>query len=298
MERTKIPKKPKLPDAVNFSPQDFTMIPNTLIRDPNISAKAKAILCLLLSNKDGWHTYIGGLEKMMKEKRDAILSGIRELEEHGFVLRLRYREKKTKVFRGTLWAYTNEKGVFSIAPHVVKLDSYGLEIVGVEPQPDYPAPEKPAPEKPCVKILKKKYQGKNTNDDDDSAASFFPTIPESPNQKITPSQFTQFWESYPLKADKGKALTKWNQICGRKENVPSLKKILSAISSQKETDRWKKRGMIPHPTTWLNQSRWLDDPAQMNDRFRGNGSPDSKNRTRHWDPEKRTYGEPDKIIQS
>ena len=54
MQRTKLPfKELKLPDAINCSlTKNFTQVPNNLLRNPNITSKAKAILCLLLSNKE------------------------------------------------------------------------------------------------------------------------------------------------------------------------------------------------------------------------------------------------------
>ena len=44
-----------IPDAINATPPNpFTMIPNTIINDPNLTFKAKGILAILLSNRDGW----------------------------------------------------------------------------------------------------------------------------------------------------------------------------------------------------------------------------------------------------
>jgi len=83
------------------------------------------------------------------------------------------------------------------------------------------------------------------------------------NKPITEKGFDRFWKHYPKKADKGKTLTKWKKLC-RTKNKPGIITILWAIERQKHTDRWK-RGYIPNPTTWLNQQRWLDDPAQMRD---------------------------------
>jgi len=58
----------KLPDAINCSiSADFTQIPNEFLRNPNISAKAKTILCVLLSNKEGWQTHTTSLKQMLKE---------------------------------------------------------------------------------------------------------------------------------------------------------------------------------------------------------------------------------------
>lgn len=85
----------------------------------------------------------------------------------------------------------------------------------------------------------------------------------SSNGKITKSKFNDFWKLYPKKTDKGKALTKWNIICTRPtKERPRWRDIKRAILQQQNTDRWKE-GFIPNPTTWLNQSRWLDDPKEM-----------------------------------
>jgi len=85
----------------------------------------------------------------------------------------------------------------------------------------------------------------------------------SDNGFITKSQFDEFWELYPKKADKGKALSKWNLICNKKpKERPKWRDVKRAVLQQKNTDRWKE-GFIPMPTTWLNQSRWMDDPKEM-----------------------------------
>ncbi len=86
------------------------------------------------------------------------------------------------------------------------------------------------------------------------------------NKKITTSQFELFWKSYPKKVDKGKALTLWNKLCSKNAkdiNRPEWKIIKKALHLQKKTERWQDPKYVPNPTTWLNQSRWLDEPSQM-----------------------------------
>jgi hypothetical protein len=118
-----------IPDAINCSiTKEFTQIPNELLRNPEISGKAKALLCLLLSNKEGWKSCISGISKMMKEGSDAINSGINELEEYGYLIRVRYRDKKTKTWKGSFWAYTDIPYSFNIQKNIDWVDSRGLEI--------------------------------------------------------------------------------------------------------------------------------------------------------------------------
>ena len=86
----------------------------------------------------------------------------------------------------------------------------------------------------------------------------------SSNTSITPKRFDDFWRIYPKKTSQGKASTAWKKICNRpSEQRPSWKTIKLAILAQKKTPQWSDRKYIANPSTWLNQSRWLDDPNEM-----------------------------------
>lgn len=62
----------------------------------------------------------------------------------------------------------------------------------------------------------------------------------------------EFWKAYPRKTAKTVALRSWKRVKGIE--LPAL---MAALQVQKETDQWR-RGVIPHPATWLNQRRWED----------------------------------------
>lgn len=79
---------------------------------------------------------------------------------------------------------------------------------------------------------------------------------------ITPTKFHQFWYLYPKKMNKGKTLTAWLNLC-KKKDAPSWSIIKEAIDQQMQSAQWQDPKFIPHPTTWLNQRRWLDDAKQM-----------------------------------
>ena len=153
----------RLMDAINCSPTErFTQIPNDLLRNPDISGKAKTILCILLSNKHGWRSYITTLQKMMKEGRDAIRSGIRELEKNDYLKRIRYRDVETKQYVGMFWAYANAQGQFNIENHMNTLKNKGLEVV--KPRPENPPLEKSAAENSALIIpIEKNNKYKNIN---------------------------------------------------------------------------------------------------------------------------------------
>lgn len=75
----------------------------------------------------------------------------------------------------------------------------------------------------------------------------------------TSADFAAFWEVYPRKVAKKAALKAWQAA----KDKPDLEKILQAISMQCKSESWRKDGgaFIPHPSTWINQGRWDDQPA-------------------------------------
>lgn len=79
---------------------------------------------------------------------------------------------------------------------------------------------------------------------------------ESKEKKDYSPDFLAFWQAYPNKTGKDKAFEAW----GKK--APILETCLSALKWQTAQPQWAKEGgkYIPHPTTWLNQGRWNDEP--------------------------------------
>jgi hypothetical protein len=78
--------------------------------------------------------------------------------------------------------------------------------------------------------------------------------PANPAQRYAP-EFDLFWSEYPRKTGKGAAYKAWKKI------NPPLAACLQSLEWQKRSDQWTRdRGQyIPHPATWINQSRWEDE---------------------------------------
>lgn len=74
--------------------RDYSTINNTILRDRDISLKAKGLLVTMLSLPDEWVYSIEGLTKILKEGKDSIRSAIKELEEHGYVARVQDRNSQ------------------------------------------------------------------------------------------------------------------------------------------------------------------------------------------------------------
>lgn len=72
---------------------NFTVLDNTtVIRNSRLSWKARGLLAYLLSLPDGWKTSSAQLARVGPDGRDAILSGLSELEAAGFIRRRLHRQ--------------------------------------------------------------------------------------------------------------------------------------------------------------------------------------------------------------
>lgn len=72
-----------------------------------------------------------------------------------------------------------------------------------------------------------------------------------------PDGFDEFWSAYPRKTAKGSARGAFRKAL-TKSTLPS---ILAALERQKP--QWSDPKFIPHPATWLNAERWLDEAANV-----------------------------------
>ena len=71
--------------------KNYTVMANYHLRDISLSLKAKGLLSLMLSLPEGWDYTTKGLAHICKDGVDSICAGVRELEEHGYVVRERVR---------------------------------------------------------------------------------------------------------------------------------------------------------------------------------------------------------------
>ena len=71
--------------------RDYTVMSNHHLRNTELSLKAKGLLSLMLSLPDDWDYTTKGLARICKDGVDSICAAVRELEEHGYVIRERIR---------------------------------------------------------------------------------------------------------------------------------------------------------------------------------------------------------------
>jgi hypothetical protein len=84
--------------------------------------------------------------------------------------------------------------------------------------------------------------------------------------KQEPEDFQGFWKAYPRKVSKVDARRLWQKLQPTPELVDE---ILRALEIHKQSEQWKNRQYIPHPSTWLKQRRWEDEVVRQESEYFG-----------------------------
>ena len=133
---------------------DFTIVRNGLLRDKTMTLKAKGLLITMLSKPDGWDYTLNGLQTILFEGRDAIASGLNELERHGYLVRRKTRDRFGR--------FTDVEYIIYEYPVTHEPDS--AEPVTAYPEPENPDTDEPVSENPpeLNKDINKKRNNQET----------------------------------------------------------------------------------------------------------------------------------------
>lgn len=85
--------------------------------------------------------------------------------------------------------------------------------------------------------------------------------PRPKSAEALEAEFDAWWPAYPRKVGKGAALRAWKTARKRVE-VREITDGLRAAVQAWEKNRTETH-YIPHPASWLNAQRWLDDPSAI-----------------------------------
>ncbi len=73
---------------------NFTVMSNYHFKERKMSLKAKGLLSLMLSLPDDWNYSVSGLVTLSKDGKDGVMSALGELEDFGYLLRVRTTDKR------------------------------------------------------------------------------------------------------------------------------------------------------------------------------------------------------------
>lgn len=198
----------------------YTMIPNDILRDPNVSPRAVKLYGFLRSHSTGFKVNVRGIATQMNMGKNSVNTAIKELESLGYISREWKSEGNLR--QGIIYKVFDSRCIHSRDTENSVYREFGLPETGTHKEDQF---------------LKEDQSLKKTKDQ----TSFDPA-------------FLEFWRHYPRKIGKGKAFQRF------KEQIAITDKdtlIQAAKNFGKESVNTEKR-YIPHPQTWLNQERWRD----------------------------------------
>lgn len=84
--------------------KNYTTVNNFITKDSRLSYKAKGIWLYAFSRRDDWQFYSSDIEKHAKDGRDAVRSGLAELEQAGYLCRSQPKNTKGQ-YEETEWVF-------------------------------------------------------------------------------------------------------------------------------------------------------------------------------------------------
>jgi predicted transcriptional regulator len=163
--------------------QPFAQVPNSAIRDPQISPNAFRLLAYLMSHKEGYELTYGQIERQTTLGRYAINEAIRVLTDKGWL-----RTERTK----------KENGQFGPTSFHI-LDPEAVDSVADDSSAGHSTMEQPT-------------DIKNTN-----------YLEKTKDKEKHLEGFDEFWKLYPKKIAKADALKAWNKATKTKTAEELLK---------------------------------------------------------------------------
>lgn len=227
-------------------PDGFTVIPNEVVRNRELSLKTKGLLLVMQSLPPEWDFKVSGLCTITGSGKDAIGASLRELEQQGYLVREQSH---------------CEKGKFS--GNVYVLDVYNAPLAGF-PSAGEPSAGKPSAENPP--LYKKDIIQERSNtppispagDGERKRKKQRGAPKDVPDWK--PDRFAGFWSFYPIGRDKQGAIRAWDRL---KPSDKLIDAMAAALIKQMATEQWQRGVGIPYAATWLNQRRWEDEVREL-----------------------------------
>ena len=238
----------------------FTILPNAAVRDPRLSFRAVGCLAYMLSLPDGSTISAEAMaafhspETRRVEGRKAVLTALGELRDAGYyrTTRVQTRGRWSTIvdLRDSTEVPWEDSGTESPSPAVGAPDSgEGLSL-----------------EETLEETVETPYGP--PSGDGQTALVLVPPPMQEPRTEAIDRAFAGFWSVYPRRtatAAARRAYTKAIASLGCKRDVQTrdvdaAAAIIYAGAVAFRDDPNRSEAHTPHPSTWLNQGRWADDP--------------------------------------
>lgn len=208
--------------------EGFAAIPNWMIRDANVSRRAIVVYGALASRAGRGGIYPSQAQIAEDARCDerTVRRALKELEDLGVLERVR---------RVSSMGYRQS-------------DGYVLHPNGRPGSDEESMRSEVSARDDAYRTLVSAPTGQN--------AQVTPLIEEEPLKKNPEDAFEEFWSVYPRHVAKAAARTKFKVAL----KSASAETIIDGARRFASDPNLPEMQFVPHPTTWLNQGRWDDDP--------------------------------------
>ena len=214
----------------------FAQIPNDWLRDRRVSLEARGLLAQIMSHRPGWNLSINSIAHQNNVGRDKVRRILDELIGAGYLER---SESQSHNDKGHLAGYD----YITCDPSALAQEPHKAEPHKVEPTKANEPPKKTIPKEHYLE----------QEDYKERKELVVQAEIVSPSSDV----FDEWWDAYPLKKGKGAARVAYAKA---RKKVPA-DKLQGAVEVFRD-DPNRGDTYLPHPTTWLNEERWDDEPYQ------------------------------------
>ena len=204
----------------------FAMIPNSVIRDPEITPNAFRLLAYLMSHENGYELTYDQIERQTSLGRSAINSAIKLLTLKSYLI-----TAQTKLPNG----YFGPKTWTLLDPSTVDETATESNRNGLAP---YGAINGHKENNLIKKTTVKENKETRTN-----------------ARNVFEQQFEQFYNLYPRKVSKAKAKLKLEAALKK----TSFDVIMGGLQAYIDNNQFSSVQFVAHPNQWLMDERWDDD---------------------------------------
>lgn len=214
----------------------YAIIPNQWMRDDRLSWKARGLLAHLMTHSVGWQTSLERLSDAGPDGRDAVRSGLRELEDAGYLVRVRAR---------------NEDGTLAGVDVEVR-DPWGGRETPTSGNPTQAEPTQAEP------TPKKNSSSEDQEEEDQQLSIEAPELLDPGPPAIPASvdrDFVDWYEAYPRKVGKQDALRAYKAARRRGVTADQLLQGVRRYPFPAKPQAGQP-DYRPHPASWLNKGYW------------------------------------------
>ncbi|WP_291475726.1 helix-turn-helix domain-containing protein [Corynebacterium sp.] len=215
---------------------DFTLVSNTLMRDPDLTDRAKAVYLYMRSHRTGWQLNTSTIAEALGRSRNTVMSAINDLIEAGYVERIQGRVNG---------------GMFSTIEYVVHASP---RCVNSEQRSDGVQELSTG----CSNIEQASVQKLSTNCSNIEPHKKTRNKTKEKTRENTsayPDEFETFWRAYPKKTGKKAALRRWREAV--KTTDPAL--ITAKAAEYARSVAGTEKRYVKNPEGWLSAGRYEDE---------------------------------------